>query len=230
MSAPVKKLYKKQVYRCFHSVHPTQHLLDDIGLTEAEQKILESVYYPNDLLKLPAHERVLKRAEYEIVVSDIQQKFTPATWMESRFCNGSWAVIYTAEGQETSVREKTYHSAKFYQEESKSRAIVFDLAIAYLNIKSQHITDLTKNKSLDQKILQSPDQKSYSYCQEVAKESIDQGAEGLRSKSARDEKGVCLPIFTKAIIEKDKGIQKWLKCEIENGQVRIFEQGKTYQW
>ncbi|MCB1197106.1 MAG: RES family NAD+ phosphorylase [Deltaproteobacteria bacterium] len=214
-----KTSYAKTLFRCFNTIKTSQNLLDDIGLNSEQQEVAKGFFYQNGSAEAPA-KRVFERSAQ--VLADISAKFKPENWNHSRFSNGQWSVLYTAESRETALKEKMFHTCRFYKEESHQQAVNIDLAIAKLHIKTSHMIDLKDCPDFDQKQLRSPDMESYKYCQTVAKQCIDAGAKTIRSRSARDEKGYCVPVFDIKVIQKDYSIQKYIKAEIVQGQADLF--------
>jgi hypothetical protein len=226
----LKTPYSNVVFRCFNSVKPSQHLLDDIGLGSDEQAVAAEAYYDEDLETLNPHQRVLERSEYGLVLENIHSKFHPSSWMDGRFSDGTWAVLYSAESENTALAEKTFHIFGFYKEEAAKGTVDVDLAVAKLNVQTNQLIDVSAHDFLDQNQLSSPDLASYKYCQSIAKQCLELGAEALRNRSARDADGFCIPIFSSQIIRKDFGIQSWHKAEITEGSVELFTSDKKFQW
>ena len=217
-----KKKYSKTLYRCFHTLKTSQSLLDDIGLSDAEQDVAKDFFYQNGRSESAPAQRVFERSRQ--VAKDISSKFKPENWSASRFCNGQWSVLYAAESQQTALKEKIYHTCRFYREESQHEAVNVDLAISKLTVQTSTLCNLVDQVGYDQAQLRSPHQKSYAYCQQVAKSCIDGGAQALRSRSARDETGYCVPVFDIQVIKKDYAIQKYIKAEIVDGMADLFYQ------
>ena len=209
---------------------PSQNLLDDLDLTEKEQEIVSQAFYDEDNESKTPAQRILDRSEYELVLENIHPKFKPDQWMVGRFGDGTWPVLYSAESSHTALAEKTFHMSRFYREESNSETVHVDLAVAFLRVKTNALFDLSKATGLKQDLLSSPDFESYMYCQSIAKRCIRKGAQAIRSLSARDKKGFCIPIFTEEIIQKDLGIRNWYKVEIKKNRLQIYTGADVFEW
>ncbi len=224
MSAPVKhSRYNGDVFRAFSTAHPPQELMDDLLDDPKEREALKPLYYadetPADMDRL---ERVLKRSAQEIIQQEISAKFQPQTWNATRFSNGSWAVLYSAEAKETALHESLYHKRRFMAEEIAQGPVQLDLKIVRLSLQSNACGDLTKDNQLDQSKLTSQDESGYPYCQRIAKHYKEQGSEMLRSYSARHPGGFCTPIFDRQIIKQDHGHLEYVKCILSAKDTEIF--------
>jgi hypothetical protein len=206
--------YSKTVYRNFATSFESQELTDDLTANSQHQEILKQFFYPDRpaLELLRPIERVLRKSAYQIIQEQIDSKFNPFTWYVTRYSDGTWGVLYAAESEETALKEALYHMRKFYKEESQKKTIQVDRRVARLRAKSERAFDLLSEDDLNRETLTSQDLSGYPYCQKLAKKWISQGAELLRAPSARDPKGVCVPIFKKEAIQRDFGHLKFLRC------------------
>jgi hypothetical protein len=219
----LKTAYKKQVFRAFNTKKVSEELLDDIGLTQAEQDVAKDFFYDQKTQQQNPIERIFDRSMGRAQIArDIHAKFTPENWSHTRFSDGSRGVLYTGEAVQTVLEEKKFYMQRFYFEESMKKTFNVDFAISKLRIQTQALIDLTNGKYFDVQQLQCPDQKSYAYCQDVARQCIDQGAQAIRSPSARHDQGVCVPIFRIEVVQKDYNIQTYVKAEIAHGKMELF--------
>lgn len=212
MSAPAKLVsYHNSVFRVFSTAHPTQDLLDDLLENDAEREVLKPLFYSASVpASMDRLERVLQRSTQEIVQKEIQSKFTPEKWSVSRFSDGTWPVLYSAETPQTAEAESLHHRKKFYREELEKAPVSIDLCRVELSISTKCAVDLT-TIDLDKSKLTSIDESGYPYCQRLAKAYRKSQAQLLRSYSARDLDGICVPIFDRQIIAKDSGPLNYLK-------------------
>lgn len=210
--------YSGRVYRNFATLLPSQNLMDDLTENAARQKAFEKLYYfgGTDALRSSPVERVLGKSEDQIIQEEIDGKFRPETWRASRYSDGTWAVLYAAESEETALWEALYHMRKFYREELKSGPIEAQRRVLGLQITSKLCRDLSLEKDLNWRKLRSPDESGYPYCQALAGKSVGAGAEMLRAPSARDQNGFCTPIFRKSVIARDEGHLKYLRCTLQS--------------
>ncbi|MCB0326515.1 MAG: RES family NAD+ phosphorylase [Bdellovibrionales bacterium] len=223
MFEPCKSHYEGFVFRCFNSLQQSEHLLDDLGLSTDEQEDLTQFFYSDKHAHKSSLERIAHYSEYAMVLEDIQGKFTPEQWGQGRFSDGHWPTLYCAESKTTAIKEKIHYLQKFYEEDSLDTRQHAELAISKLSIQTHAMVDLTLHQELDQTQLSSKNSESYIYCRSIAKNCIQSGASALRSNSARDAEGFCVPIFSCEIIKKDFYIQSWYKVDYFQDEVRPFQ-------
>ncbi len=212
--------YDRDAFRAFSTAHPSQELFDDLLDDAREREGLKSNYYcenfPETMDRL---ERVLGRSTDQIIQEEISSKFLPQNWYKSRYSDGSFPVLYAAETKDTSVAESLYHKRIFMKEEIARGPVSIDLKIVSLRLVTDKAVDLlsaAEQKNLERRKLlsqENPGEESgYPYCQSLAIQCHDQGAQLLRAPSARREQGVCTPIFDRKIIRKDHGHLLCVKC------------------
>lgn len=107
----------------------------------------------------------------------------------TRFSDGSWRVFYAARDWETAAAEVGYHIRK--------AADGFASPLFYQRLSCTLVGngyDLTPHAD-NMPFLTSPDEgEAYTLCQNLAREAIDAGADGLLTISARMD-GVNVPVF-----------------------------------
>ena len=174
--------YSGRVYRNFATSIVSQDLTDDLCAAAAEREILQELFYTAEEKKpLPSPvERVLEKSEQQIIQEEIDKKFNPAQWCASRYSDGTWAVLYAAESEETALREALFHMREFYREELASGPIEVQRRVLSLRMKSQHAVDLSREQGLNTTLLTSRDFSGYPYCQDLARRALATGAELLR--------------------------------------------------
>lgn len=231
-SAPVDfKKYQGQVFRAFSTAHPTQELLDDLVTEPKERDGLKGLYYLDEISPaMSPTERTLRRSDQKIIQDEISRKFKPENWYASRYSDGSWGVLYSAEEESTALHECLFHKRKFYWEELKYRSLQIDLRIAILEVRAHRCIDFTLDTNLDHHRMVSKDESGYPYCQNLAKNCRERGAQTLRTPSARNQDGVCIPIFDQRVIHLDKGHIKYSKCNLTIEAAEIFEGGKSFKF
>jgi hypothetical protein len=168
-------------------------------------------------------ERILQRSTQEIIQEGISSKFKPENWYQTRYSDGTWAVLYTAEAPQTARAESLYHKRRFMAEELAQGPVQIDLRLVQLYSESENCSDLLENHELDRARLVSEDESGYPYCQDLARKYRQVGAELLRTPSARDRDGVCVPIFQRTVIKKDYGHLEYIKCVLSIDRTEIFE-------
>jgi hypothetical protein len=205
--------YAGRVYRNFATIIESQELTDDLTQDSENREILKRFFYPAGVkpLKSPI-ERVLEKSEDQIIQEEIDKKFRPSQWRASRYSDGTWGVLYAAEAEETALREALFHMKNFYLEELQNGPLDVQRRVLSLQAKSDRSIDLSLEKGLNQKGLTSVDESGYPYCQALARKALTATAQLLRAPSARHAGGYCTPIFDRAVVEKDEGHLKYLRC------------------
>ena len=213
--------YSHEVFRNFATSIESQNLMDDLVSDPAIVNRLTPLHYKSSASPSPV-ERVLNKSERQIIQDEIDAKFQPSHWYESRYSDGSWSVIYSAESEETALREVLFHLHEFYREELQDNPITVERRVVTLKIKTDQALDLTIKSDLDAQKLTSKDKSGYGYCQKIAKAARENGASLLRTPSARHTDGICIPIFEKNVIQEDRGHLKHLKCTLrKEGDTKV---------
>lgn len=226
--------YSGRVYRNFATSIESQDLTDDLSDDHEHREILKEKFYTPSEKPLTPIERVLQKSEDQIIQEEIDKRFNPANWYASRYSDGTWAVLYAAEAEETALREALFHMMKFYREELDSGPVHVQRRVLSIEIQSDRAIDLTLEEGLDPSLLTSVDESGYPYCQSLASKALDSKAQLLRAPSARHAEGYCTPIFDKAPITKDEGHLKYLRCTLmKDGTAAVTsvieEEPKIYQ-
>lgn len=215
--------YRGDVYRNFATAYPSQEVTDDLVSRQRDQEILKRFFYRSaESSGQTKIERVLNKSVRQIIQEEISAKFNPQNWYASRYSDGTWGVLYSAESEQTALKEAVYHMKEFYREELLKRELILDRRVVRLTVHTDRCADLTANDRIDLNQLISKDRSGYPYCQKLARKLIDEGSEVLRTPSARDARGICAPIFKREIIKKDHGHLKYLKCVLTKKEAMIF--------
>ena len=216
--------YDREVFRAFSSAHPSQDLFDDLLPDRKDQEIVKPFYYPEETGPISSPtERVFRHSDQKEIQQEISSKFKPENWYASRYSDGTWGVLYSAELQETAVAESLYHKRNFYREEIEQKPLQIDLRVVRLKLKSSFCVDLLSDGELDREKLCSKDESGYPYCQNLGKKYRQGGAQLLRTPSARLENAVCVPIFDPKTVKEDYGHLKYLKCILGKEETEIYE-------
>ncbi len=226
--------YSGRVYRNFATSIESQELTDDLSDTLEHREILRGLFYTASERLLTPVVRVLEKSENQIIQEEIDKKFNPTQWYASRYSDGSWAVLYAAEAEETALREALFHMLEFYLEELTLGPVLAQRRVLALQIQSQRAVDLSLEPGLDAARLTSSDKSGYPYCQNLARQALDSTAQLLRARSARHPAGYCTAIFDRTAIERDEGHLKYLKCILSGDRTAevtsiVEEAPKIYQ-
>ncbi|MBL7685693.1 MAG: RES family NAD+ phosphorylase [Deltaproteobacteria bacterium] len=224
------KPYQGRVYRNIATLHPSQELMDDLVDKPSDQNRLKIFYYLEKKNTSPT-ERVLNRSLASLIQEEIQAKFTPQKWFSSRFSDGSWPVLYSAEDEKTALYETMFHARNFYKEEILNRGFIqITRRVLTLRLESQYHLNLNENDFSKLYFLNEPNFSSYPQCQNLASEWIQKGCELFRTPSARRPGGICTPIFKKEIIAQDEGHLKYLECILSAENVKVLEESETISY
>ena len=226
MKEPVKFIsYRKAVYRNFATVTPSQNLVDDLVADPLERKTLGKFFYSPENLKAQPVERVLERSLISFIQEHINPIFTPDRWRSSRFSDGTWPVLYSAEDEETCLNEVAYHLVHhFYSEEIKAGPVLVDRRVVKLKVSTKKAVDLTESK-WNQARLASADESGYPYCQQATKTLLAAGGQLLKTPSSRRQNGICVPILDRKVISKDEGHLRYIKLVLREEGVQVFKDG-----
>lgn len=226
--------YSGRVYRNFATSIESQDVTDDLVDDAADRKILQPLYYPDDERNISPVERVLRKSTNQIIQEEIDAKFRPSSWYPTRYSDGTWGVLYTAESEETALREALFHMVRFYKEELRQGSQSVQRRVLSIMADTDSCRDLASKPGLKMPSLVSKDEAGYPYCRTLALAAIKEGATMMRTPSARNPGSYCTPIFDKTAVAKDEGHLKYLRCVLKgdgNAEVTgiIEEETKTYR-
>lgn len=134
----------------------------------------------------------INAADLEVTEIQVIDAVFKKTSGRSRFSNGDFSVLYTAEDLATAEAEiKSFVSRTQSRGSSASRF--------YRRVNLHFAGDV---KDLRPKTAEWPDLVSddYSFCQAIGKEVYELQIDGLRSTSARRADGTCLPVFRREAV------------------------------
>lgn len=136
-------------------------------------------------------EQVLRRA----IFSDIEFAFRETDdYGISRFSDGSWPVLYTAEDLKTPLCEAGFHFINTCREEAsdnKSKSNFKANKIRY----SVSVDTKSQKRLRNSSRLTAPQKKNYDYCHDIARIARNEGYLMLSAPSARNKAGKCAPVF-----------------------------------
>jgi RES domain len=119
----------------------------------------------------------------------------------SRYSDGSYPVLYTATKAEVAKAERCYWLIEtVFKKTSVSEVDNFFL---YSCAVAGKCFDYTRNWKKNKNLVHPTD---YKYCHELARRSLDAGAEFLIVPSARKLGGCCVPIFKKGTAKVHAGM------------------------
>jgi hypothetical protein len=118
----------------------------------------------------------------------------------SRYSDGSWNVLYTAEDHETALCEVAYHNRKHWLAEHKRKPTTRKYRLTKKIMYSLNINcSDQKIKSFSDKRLTAAN--DYSVTQNCARKAITSGKLSIKAPSARKKGGICYPIFDMSCVD-----------------------------
>ena len=137
----------------------------------------------------------------ETVVDDAfrarQDKPTP--FPVRRFGDGSMGVYYSALEERTCKREVGYHLGRELAE-TRTAGFTHPRRYAFVRCEYDGNTAELRGKEGEHPDLVSQTRDGYPFCQALAREATSNGIAGLLTRSARDPRGTCLPVFERGAL------------------------------
>ena len=120
----------------------------------------------------------------------------PTPFPVRRFGDGTMGVYYSALEERTCERELGCH---LQPELAQAREAGFNHPRRYAFVQCQYhgVTAELRGKERDHPELVSQTSDGYPFCQALAREAIANGIAGFLTRSARDPRGTCLPVFAR---------------------------------
>jgi hypothetical protein len=112
-----------------------------------------------------------------------------------RFGDGTFGVFYSARAEPTCIAEISYHHRRQLAEQ-QSGTFPHDRYYDLISCDFAGNTLTLVGAEAKYTDLISPTQAGYPFCQRLAKEAIGQGVDAFYTRSARDQNGTCVPIFS----------------------------------
>jgi len=132
--------------------------------------------------------------EIDTIEALLDKPFQPKSQLNdiSRYSDGTFPVLYTALEVETAEAEVKHNAINYFLGQSTERRTIY-----YLRL----LTDFNgKTKDLRKKHKAWPDlthNNNYNFCNEIAREAVNDGLDSLLAPSARNKNGTCTPIFNR---------------------------------
>jgi hypothetical protein len=210
--------YHHTCIRSIYTAQPSQNLYDDIVDPEDFENIFE-LERDSSLIdrQQPHNDRTFQygKADELYVVID-------PPWSEGRFGDGkTHGVFYSAEDKTTSYLEAFWHFVKWshnMHDISMKDWIESDRKVFEVEVRSAKFASLMEDDTLYDSLTSD----DYTRCREIASLAVKGGIEGLRTPSARNVGGVCVPIFHKNPIQNEKFLRyiKFL-VNVKTGEMKI---------
>ena len=164
-------------YRNIVSLRESEHLFDDLTGEDAD---LHAVAVQAEMrVKRDIPRGIIGRGFHYSTA--IEYPFITEPYVESRYGDGSFPVLYGSMDLETTIHETCYHMAKFESHsEGIDEVIVRDRAI-YLIHGRAVLVDLTNKRSAFPQLLSN----EYSFTQQIGKRLSKEGHPGIMAPSAQ---------------------------------------------
>ena len=123
----------------------------------------------------------------------------PTPFPTGRFGDGSIGVYYSALEERTCKREVGYHLGREFAD-TRTAGFTQPRRYAFVCCEYDGNTAELRGKEGEHPDLVSQTPDGYPFCQALAREATSNGIAGLLTRSARDPKGTCLPVFARGAL------------------------------
>ena len=201
-------------YRNIVSLRESEHLFDDLTGEDAD---LHAVAVQAEMrVKRDIPRGIIGRGFHYSTA--IEYPFITEPYVESRYGDGSFPVLYGSMDLETTVHETCYHMAKFESySEGINEVIVRDRAV-YLIHGRAVLVDLTNKRSTFPQLLSN----EYSFTQQIGKRLSKEGHPGIMAPSAWCD-GINI-VFLKIEVLSDPRLHCYLTYRLDPETRRITVQ------
>ncbi len=210
--------YKHTCIRSIYTAQPSQNLYDDIVDAEDYENIFE-LELDSSLIdrKQPHNDRTFQYGKADELYTVLDPP-----WREGRFGDGkTHGVFYSAEDKITSYLEALWHFVKWSQnlhDHSSKDWIQSDRKVFEVDIESKNFASLIDNIDIHDSLTSN----DYKFCRDLAASAIEINIEGLRTPSARNKGGVCVPLFQKNPIKNEKSLRYvTFLVNVKTGEMKI---------
>jgi hypothetical protein len=136
----------------------------------------------------------------------------------ARFADGTFGVFYSARAEATCVAEISYHHRSQLAEQ-RSGTFPHDRYYDLISCDFAGNTLTLLGAEAKYPELVSPTEAGYPFCRRLAKAAIGQGVDAFYTRSARDQHGTCVPVFTRRSITNAHSLARF-RFFAEMGQSR----------
>ena len=123
----------------------------------------------------------------------------PTPFPRGRFGDGFMGVYYSALEEQTCKREVGYHLGREFAD-TRTAGFTHPRRYAFVRCEYDGNTAELRGKEGEHPDLVSQTPDGYPFCQTLAREAASNGIAGLLTRSARDPKGTCLPVFARGAL------------------------------
>jgi hypothetical protein len=190
---PVRRVFWKNAVRIIPSVFPPIDLFERVADPEHLEAVhaIESAFNPRlrdqvgDLSLVPRSERVVGPGAGYIMAA-----FTHVSPDGSRFSDGSYGVLYSAQREATAIAETRYHRERFMRATRQPR-LELDMRVLTLTVKAA-LHDLRGMKTIMPEVYRLDD---YTESQLLGGALRAGGSNGVVYDSVRHDGGKCVGVF-----------------------------------
>lgn len=144
-------------------------------------------------------------AEQKVVRSDIKYAFRHSKFYSvSRYSDGTWPVLYTAKDAHTAICEVGFHARKLWKKDiqgNAKRKSRMSKRLIYTLLPPSATVEIVADVP---EVTESDD---YSHCHKLAREARSRKIGALDAPSARNKGGRCIPLFDRALVHVELGLQ-----------------------
>ena len=164
-------------------IDPREHdaiarALDEISMALSAEKVLDDAFRPR---------------------SD-----KPTPFRKRRFGDGTMGVFYSALEERTCEREMGFHLEPDFAQEYQA-GFKHPRHYAFVQCQYRATTAELRGQERAHPELVSPTPDGYPFCQALAREAVSNRIAGFLTRSARDPRGTCLPVFARDALS-DPGV------------------------
>ena len=143
----------------------------------------------------------------------------PTPFLKGRFGDGTMGVFYSALEERTCEREKGFHFKAEFAETAQA-GFKHPRHYAFVQCRYRGITTELRGQELQHHELVSPTQDGYPFCRSLAREAVSNGIAGFLTRSARNRRGTCLPVFVREALS-DPGVRRRVTADAGPRGVRF---------
>lgn len=202
ISLPNSKTWRGEAYRNIATCDPSRNLYDDLADPEDFKTLFEIEKLSQGI---DQHQMTRNRC-FQYGDIDRSTVCFDDFFAWGRFSDGKFGVWYGALDEQTSIKETSYKRAELDSNDfSNSNGPIIQCRRLFLaNLDAEDAVDLNSQSTM-RSALTSDD---YSYCQKLGAQA--QGIEMFLTPSARNQGGICTPVFSKSVVRGDKALRTYL--------------------
>lgn len=204
MSLPNPRHWSGSAYRNIATCDPSQDLYDDLVDPEDYGTLFQLESLTQGIDQDPIHRnRCFQYGEIDRSTVCFEKFFG---W--SRFSDGTFGVWYGAMDEATSIRETSYKRPEIDSNDFKNAngPIIQCRRLFRAELSAKRSVALTEKNEIYPSLIS----EEYSFCQQLGIKAVKEGIDMYFTPSARNQGGVCTPVFAKHVILNDTALRTYL--------------------